>query len=217
MLTKPDKKIYHLYVIMLRAVMAVFYRMKFEGLERLPQDGPAILVANHQSYLDIPLIGMALVRRKIIYRNYWVIGKATSQISAFRGLFAAAPLIVVNGTVKRADWALGQGYMITLFPEGYYTWHKYKLMRAGKPPDLPRKIGNSAAILGLKTGCPIVPLGIRGTEQCMPPYSYVPRPGTLELRVGEPFRFDPPRPEDMTDSLIAEKAQFIIRRVDELR
>jgi 1-acyl-sn-glycerol-3-phosphate acyltransferase len=124
---------------------------------------------------------------------------------------------VVNGTVKKAETVLKAGHRIVIFPEGFYAWYKF-LYDHGKAEKEPaRTIGTSAAILGLKTGCPIVPVGIRGTYEAMPPYSFFPKPGKLSLRIGEPFRFDVPEPEVLTDGMISEKADLIMGKIDALR
>ncbi|MDD5670137.1 MAG: lysophospholipid acyltransferase family protein [Candidatus Omnitrophica bacterium] len=197
-------------------VMRTYEKVSVRGMENLPAEGPAIFVANHQSYLDIPTIGVALNEAGLIFKTYWVIGKDTIRNPYLRSFLTVAPVIVVNGTVKKASWALMNKYFIVVFPEGFYTWRMHKARRNGTPPP-PRVIGHSAAILALKTGCPLIPIGIRGTEEAMPPYSFFAKPAKLSITIGEPFRFEPPEPEQVTEELIAEKSNFIIQRIDALR
>lgn len=213
---RPDALPYKIWLGLFFPFLRTYYKFQFEGLENLPQKGPAILVANHQSYLDVPTIGVALDKMKLIYQTYWVIGKPTSKISGLRWFFAFSPLIIVNGTVKNAEAALKQGYIVVVFPEGYYTWHKYKRLKEGNLPPK-REIGKCAAILGLKTGAPIIPMGIRGTEEHMPPYSYAAKPGKLGLNVGKPFQFEKISGEEAPEWLVKEKSEIIISRIDELR
>jgi 1-acyl-sn-glycerol-3-phosphate acyltransferase len=194
-----------------------YFRLESRDLQNLPAEGPGILVANHQSYLDIFVIAAALQKKDLLCQTHWVIGKSTYRNPFLWFLFLVAPLIVVNGTVKKAEIALKAKRFIVIFPEGFYAWFKF-LYAHGKAKEEPvRRIGTSAAILGLKTGCPIVPLGIHGTYEAMPPYSFFPKRGNLFIRAGSPFRFEPPEPEAVTDTMISEKADFIIRQIDALR
>jgi len=186
-----------------------------EGSENFPKGGPVIVVANHQSYLDVPLIGTWLLKGKTLARVSWVIGKKTYHNPHLQWFCRLWPVIVVNGTVVKASHALKEGRILIIFPEGYYAWHRCDCVREGKPvPE--RRIGNSAAILGLKTGCLIIPIGIFGTEEALPPYSLSMKRKKLGLRIGKPFHFDPPEPEQVTDEMIAKKTKFIMDCVDEL-
>ncbi len=215
-LRQPDALPYKILLGIFFPILHFYYRFEFEGLENLPSKGPAILVANHQSYLDVPTIGIALKKRKLIHQTHWVIGKPTSKISALQWLFAFSPLIVVNGTVRNAEAALKQGAIVVIFPEGYYTWHKYKRIKEGNAPPK-REPGKSAAILALKTGVPVIPLGLRGTEEHMPPYNFLPKPGKLGLKVGVPFQLEQVAGAGAPDALVKEKSEMILSRIDELR
>ena len=194
-----------------------YFKTDISGLENLPSQGPGIIVANHQSYLDILIISMALERKNLLFRTYWIIGKSTFQNPFLHWLFSWAPLIVVNGTVRRAESALKAGNFVTIFPEGIYTWDKVDYDRGLLKIEPKRKIGSSAAILGLKTGLPIIPIGIQGTRECMPPYAVLPKKGNLSLVIGKPFQFEVPEPEDVTDEMISEKSNLVIRQIDALR
>jgi len=194
-----------------------YFKSEVNGLQNLPAGGPCILVSNHQSYLDILTIAMALEKKGLLYHTHWVIGKSTYRNPFLRFFFLVVPLIVVNGTVKKAEIALQNRQCIVIFPEGFYAWYKF-LYDCGKEKKEPeRRIGTSAAILGLKTGCSIIPMSLQGTYDAMPPYSFFPKRGDLSLRIGKPFRFEALEPEAVTDAIISEKANFIIRQIDALR
>ncbi|OQA56391.1 MAG: 2-acyl-glycerophospho-ethanolamine acyltransferase [Candidatus Omnitrophica bacterium ADurb.Bin277] len=195
----------------------LWFRLTVQGYENLPVCGPCILTANHQSYLDILAIAMLLDRKELLHRTSWVIGKSTSRNPFLRPLFLVSPLIVVNGTVRKAEAELKKNRMLVIFPEGFYAWRKYLFERGKEAAEPRRQIGTSAAILGLKTGCEIVPIGIRGTYEAMPPYSFFAKPGNLCLRIGKPFRFEVPEPEEIMDGMISEKTNRVIAEIDALR
>ena len=214
----PSNWRYKSLVGFLRVLMILIFKIQIHGLERLPLKGPAILVSNHQSYLDVPLIGCALVLRKIIWQAYWVIGKVTYASPFLHWFYSNCPAIVINGTVKKGESVLNNKFMIVIFPEGFYVWNKYKWIRQGKDLNtLERKIGTSAAILALKTGLPVIPIGLRGTEQALPPFKIFPKPGCLGVQVGLPIHLGKPEPEEVTDEMIAEKSKLIMNAIDALR
>ena len=193
-----------------------YLKWEISGCQNLPDQGPCILVANHRSYLDILTIAMALEKKGLLYKTHWVIGKSTYRNPFLQFFFWVVPLIVVNGTVKKAEIALKDGQCIVIFPEGFYAWYKFLYDRGKEKKEPKRQIGVSAAILGLKTGCPIIPMGLQGTYEAMPPYSFFPKRGDLSIRIGMPFRFEVLEPEAVTDGVISEKADFIMGQIDAL-
>lgn len=212
----PEGRFYRFWAKVLISFARIYFKIRITGLEHFPSEGPAIVVANHQSYLDVLLVAAALEEKNLLYQNYWVIGKPTYQNPFLHWLFAKAPVIVVNGTVKKAETVLKGKGTVTIFPEGFYTWRKFRYDHGKEKENPPRRIGNSAAILAIKTGCPIIPVKIQGTLEAMPPYSFFARPGKLSLVIAPPFRFDVPEPEEVTEEMIAEKAGFIMQQVDAL-
>ncbi|MBI4394914.1 MAG: 1-acyl-sn-glycerol-3-phosphate acyltransferase [Candidatus Omnitrophica bacterium] len=215
-LTRPDNWKFRFLSRIIHGLFRRLYKIEIHGLEHVPERGPAILVANHQSYLDVPLVGHVLIQRKSLHGSYWVIGKTTYVSPYLHWFYACCPVIVINGTVKKTEWALNQGYFATIFPEGLHAWTKYKARRKGAViPGL--KLGTSAAILGLKTGCPIIPMGLRGTEEALPPFKWIPKRGTLEVRIGKPLCFGKPEPEEVTEEMIAEKTKLIMDQINQLR
>jgi 1-acyl-sn-glycerol-3-phosphate acyltransferase len=102
------------------------YRVKAQGLEHIPEEGPAVLVANHVSYVDALLIGGA-VRRAVRFVMY----KGIYQLPLANWLFKAAKTIPICG--KQQDEAmyeaafaairreLAEGNLVCIFPEGRLT------------------------------------------------------------------------------------------------
>ncbi|MEZ5230452.1 MAG: lysophospholipid acyltransferase family protein [Acidimicrobiales bacterium] len=149
----------------------------------VPDDGPVILAANHLSFLDSPLLMFGLDRQVTM------LGKAEYlQGWATRRLFPSAGMIPVDRSgrglvesLRRAERVLTTDGVVGIFPEGTRS-------RTG---DLYR--GRSGvAHLALKTGAPIVPVGIIGSDAVQSPDSRLPRfRGRVELRFGSPIDMGP--------------------------
>lgn len=107
-------------------LISVLYRVRTDGLERIPEEGPALLVCNHVSFMDA-LIIMGSVRRPVRFVMYYRIFK----VPVLRFVFRAAKAIPIAGgkenpeLMTRAfdaiDAALAEGELVCLFPEGSLT------------------------------------------------------------------------------------------------
>jgi 1-acyl-sn-glycerol-3-phosphate acyltransferase len=156
------------------------WRIHVEGLENVPGDGPAILCPNHTSVLDSFLLPVTLPRR-ITY-----VGKAEYLDSwKTRFLFPALGMIPIDragGEASRraldlAAGVLDDGELFGIYPEGTRS-------RDGRL----HKGHTGAARLALRTGAPLVPVGLVGTRDIQPPEAKVPRIfKPCVVRVGRPI------------------------------
>lgn len=150
-----------------------------EGLEHMVET-PAILMCNHQSTLDIFALLSSL---RLPFK--WVAKKELFSVP-FLGLAlrAGRNIAIDREHPRRALKAMGEaalrireGDNVLIFPEG--TWSKTDTL-------LPFKRGGFS--LALRTGAPIVPVGIRGTRRLQPEGCLVPQAkGLIEVRVGRPI------------------------------
>ena len=149
-----------------------------EGLENVPDHGGVIFAANHLSFIDSVLL-MYSCRRQVTF-----LGKAEYlTMPATRRLFPAAGMIPVDRSGRGVGKSLGlavdrlrAGEIVGIFPEG--TRSRDGLLHEGHVG-----VGH----LALKSGAPIVPIGILGTEVAMPPDSLIPRRTPITLRFGAPI------------------------------
>lgn len=156
-------------------------RLRVEGAEHLPSEGPAILVANHVSFFDSVLLMFSLPRPVAF------IGKAEYTDNPITNwLFCGAGMIPVRRddpadlphVFEEVAEVLHRGEVIGVFPEG--TRSRDGMLHRGH-------VG--AAHLALMTGAPIVPAGIVGTDRVLPTGSLVVRPfRQATITLGEPIR-----------------------------
>jgi len=155
-------------------------RLRVEGIENLPFDGPAIIAANHLSFFDSVLLLFALPRR------VYALGKAEyTDRRITRWLFCGAGMIPVRrggagdlaGAFDQARAVLDAGGVLAIFPEG--TRSRDGQLHRGH---------SGAAHLALETGAPLIPIGILGTDQILPTGARLIRPfRRATLRIGTPI------------------------------
>lgn len=170
--------------LVLRGVFGAVARVHYEGPPTLPQAGPLLLVANHTSNIDPPLVAAWLQPR--LGRPIQFLAKEQLFVPALRPLLdhAGAILVRAGGSDVQAYHdalvVLRGGGIVGLFPEG--TRSIDGLLGEAHP---------GVALLALRAGVPILPVGISGAQQFLPRAGRIPAFGTrITIRVGEPFRID---------------------------
>jgi 1-acyl-sn-glycerol-3-phosphate acyltransferase len=185
------------------------WRVRVRGLENVPEGG-VILAPSHRSMMDIPFIAWVTPRR-IRY-----MGKAPLfRIPVLGALFRVLGGFPVERdgsdrkAVREAMAMLSAGDPLLVYPEG---------TRQHGPKIQPLEPG--AAYLSLRTGAPILPVGIAGSEEILRSHSSkVPRFARVAMVVGTPLT--PPArdtsavPRAMVDDLSAQLADELQRLLDE--
>lgn len=151
--------LYRAVVAFLKTLVRLLgWRVSMSGLEHIPATGPVIIVANHVSYLDPILLGLAVERRGRMARylakrelfDHWFTGavmRGADQILVDRRGDAGAAL-------KHAELAMLDGKLLVIFPEA--TIHAVFDPARGK---------TGSARLALSTGVPLVPAAAWGGQQ----------------------------------------------------
>jgi 1-acyl-sn-glycerol-3-phosphate acyltransferase len=189
------------------------HSLRVIGRRHMPRSGPVLVLANHQSFFDPVLVGLASTRyltyvaRETLFRNKFFAGiiRSLDAIPIDNEGFSRQG---IHGTLE----ALGKGLSVLLFPEGERTPH------GGMEPFKP-----GVTLLLKKAKCPIVPVGIAGAFDSWPRFQKIPklaplwappRKGTIALSVGRPISAEEvshrPRDEQLRilyDAVAAEKAR----------
>jgi 1-acyl-sn-glycerol-3-phosphate acyltransferase len=142
-------------------LISVLYRVHATGLEKIPEQGPALLVCNHVSFMDA-LIIMGSVRRPVRF----VMHHGIFRVPVLNFVFRAARAIPIAGgredpgLMARAfdaiDAALAEGELVCIFPEGGLTPDgEIAPFRPGVEKILARR------------PVPVIPLALRGLWRSM--------------------------------------------------
>jgi 1-acyl-sn-glycerol-3-phosphate acyltransferase len=156
--------------------------MRIAGQDGVPRAGPAILAANHRSLLDIPAVA-ALTGRKVWFMGKDELFRLGPLSSAFRALggFPVRRGRPDRRALEMATGLLLQGELLAVYPEGTRTpGARFQAMEDG------------LAYLALRTGAPVIPVAISGTEAVFPPGKRLPRLVRIRALVGEPVWLDGP-------------------------
>ncbi|MFJ8649272.1 lysophospholipid acyltransferase family protein [Streptomyces sp. NPDC093546] len=177
---------YVLKYVLLGPVLRLLFRPRTEGLEHVPQRGPAIVAGNHLSFSDHFLMP-AVLRRRITFlakREYFTGPGLKGRLTA--AFFRSAGQIPVDRSGKEAGQAaireglgvLAKGELLGIYPEGTRS-HDGRLYKG--------KVG--VAVMALKAGVPVIPCAMVGTFEIQPPGQTVPRIKRVTIRFGEPLDF----------------------------
>lgn len=183
--TRPNL-IYCISAIFLLILFKIFYRLSVTGQDNIPETGTAVLVANHTSFLDPPIVAVSC-KRHISFMAKAELFKVPILGTLLR-LFEAFPVNRNKMDLKAFRTAfrrLKQGRLLGVFPEGTRR-------RVG-----PKKMGPlepGAAYLILKSGTPIIPVGISGTDKVIPTGKRLPRFPKVTVAIGKPIHFKIEKP-----------------------
>ncbi len=177
--SNPDRpnKVYRFLRFCLRVIAPVYLRYRARGIENVPLRGPALLVVNHQSFLDPVMAGLPFDRplrflgRDTLFRGAF--------LRAFFNKLYTIPLsreAASSATIRKAVAQLQQGFLLGIFPEG---------TRSTDGQIGPLKPGFIALVR--RANAPIVPVGVAGTGAAFPRGARFVRPSKCRVVFGAPL------------------------------
>jgi 1-acyl-sn-glycerol-3-phosphate acyltransferase len=146
------------------------------GREHLPDRGPVLLVANHASYLDPPVISMATSRQvHFMAREEVMAVPVLGGLLRRCGVFQVRPGTADRAAIRRAMALLSEGRVVCIFPEG--TRSDDGDLQSAQP---------GAALIASRSGAPLVPVAIHGTWDAYPRNSRWMKPARISVSFGPP-------------------------------
>ncbi len=167
-----------------RIIARSITRVRIEGaLDEIPREGPVILAANHISNADAVILG-AWLTKSLGRRIHWLGKKemfdwpVVGYVARNGGIHPVDRGAADVDAFRTAERVLREGHILMIFPEGTRS-----------PTGELQKPKDGLAMLALRTGAPIVPIGISNTDRVWPKGKLLPRPGGhATMRVGHLFR-----------------------------
>jgi 1-acyl-sn-glycerol-3-phosphate acyltransferase len=164
---------------LLRALLRVVVRWEVTGREKVPAEGPFIVVSNHLNNADPPIIGAGIARRRIRWMAKVELFKNPfGLIIRAWGAFPVRRFDADLAAMLNAERILKRGGVIGMFPEGTRSRTGYM----GPPHP-------GTAVIALRTGATLLPCAITGTERLRKPLVVLRRP-RFTFTIGEPIHVD---------------------------
>ena len=163
-----------------KAIAKTFFNYRVIGAENMIEEGPCIIAANHCSYLDPPLVGVAckraihyLARKSLL--DVPILGPILPELNVIPVDQKNADRSALMGAIR----VVKNGGAVLIFPEG------------SRSPDgqlQPPQPG--IGMIAAKTGAPIVPVRITGSYEAFPRGRVLPRRAKVTATVGPPIVFE---------------------------
>jgi 1-acyl-sn-glycerol-3-phosphate acyltransferase len=195
--------------VLLKPFFKAMWKIDIEGPENVPESGPALIAPNHISFIDSVFLLSVLPRRTL------AVGKAEYMDSwKTRHLFPAIGMIPLDrsggsaseAALDQAAAVLESGDLFLIFPEGTRSRDGY--LHRGR---------TGVARLALRTGAPIIPVGISGTDAIQPPGASVPKPfRRCSIRFGRPISVDKYRDGAFTRTVLRSLTDEVMYEIGQL-
>jgi 1-acyl-sn-glycerol-3-phosphate acyltransferase len=170
--------VYYFGRVMIRITASPFFSWQVKGKENLPAQGPVIIACNHLHIADPPIVAASIpikavfMAKEELWHNKW----SRYWVENF-GAFPIKRDSFDSEAIRLSEAWLKKGISLIMFPEGARS--KDAKMQKGFP---------GAALIALRTGIPIVPVAISGTEYIRNlKWSFFHHP-TITINIGKPFK-----------------------------
>jgi len=174
---RTNKRLYSLTRAFLFGSFRIWFRISVHNASAVPDLGGVLIAPTHRSFLDIPAIAVGLQRpsrfmgKRALFRR-----KAFAAFFAAYGTFPVRAGAVDRQAINTCIELLNAGDVVTVFPEG-------GLGRSATVGD----VFSGLAFIAFRAQCPIVPVGIAGTEKAMGRGMHWPRPRKIVVEFGAPI------------------------------
>ena len=151
---------------------------KATGSENVPSTGPLMIIANHQSNMDPPVVARTISRRVLFPAKRELFDlKLAALFLYYWGSFPLARGRADSAAYRQILKILGEpNGVLTLFPEGTRTRGSM------------RKAQNGPATIAMRTGVTVLPIGITGTHSLGTVFRALSPSATIRVNIGKPFK-----------------------------
>ena len=205
--------LYRTLELTLAPALRTAYRPLVTGTVNVPASGPVIFAANHQSFADEFFIPLA-ARRQVFFfakAEYFTSaglrGKAMAaffhgmgQVPVERGDTRSAASVIEIGVE-----VLGRGRALGIFPEGTRS-----------PDGRLYKFRTGVARLAIRSGAPVVPVGVVGTRDVLPPNGRRWHRAPVEIHFGAPQHYGDVGDQERSVRVLREVTETIRREIEAL-
>ena len=195
---------YYIGRFLTRVLLLLLTRWQVRGKENIPTKGPLLIVANHLALADSPIIGVSVGRKAMFLAREELFDSRLSGY--FVRNFGALP--VRRGKMNKeamleAEQLLEKGMALIVFPEGRRS------LGARLEPAF-----SGITLIASRSGAPILPIGITGTEEIKGITWMIRRP-QITVNIGCPF-YLPAVSGRLSKSELAERTSSVMERIAEL-
>lgn len=173
--TRNELRLYGFVSAALRGACRLWFRVSATGLEHVPSEGAYIISPVHRSNLDFAMV-LVLTKRRIRYLakdSLWKGGGFWARLFTALGGIPVARGTADREALRTCIQVVEAGEPLVIFPEG---------TRQHGP--VIEDLFDGPAFVQSRTGVPIVPVGIGGSEAAMPKGSKIPKPRKVCVVVG---------------------------------
>ncbi|HZW11532.1 MAG TPA: lysophospholipid acyltransferase family protein, partial [Phycisphaerales bacterium] len=165
-------------------LIRLIYRLQVRNAGNVPAEGPVLIAANHQSFLDPPAIGCRVTQRQLdfVARSGLFAQEHLGWFFRFLNSIPVAEEGPDTAAIKEILRRLAMGRCVMIFPEGSRT-----------PDGQVHEFKRGVALLVKRARCPVVPAAIEGAFEAWPRTRKWPRVlGAPKIRVlyGMPIPYD---------------------------
>jgi 1-acyl-sn-glycerol-3-phosphate acyltransferase len=153
---------------------------KVSGLENVPRTGPVIICPNHSATLDPPMVPAFVPRGdtwSMAKSEYFDKGGFVEWIFRRYHAFPVVRHSADRTALRTAFDILKSGQALVIYPEG--TRVESGVLAEPEP---------GAGFIAQRAACPVVPVGLTGTRECLPKGAHWPRRTRVSITFGKPFR-----------------------------
>lgn len=178
-----------------------------EGAENVPLEGPLIVCPNHNGTIDPPLVPAFVARGDTwsMAKSEYFRNPVLKYVFASYHAFPVVRHTADRGALRRSLELLRQGHALVIYPEG--TRIDSGALATPEP---------GAGFIAQRCGCPVLPVALTGTRECLPKGARWPRRVPVKVRFGKPFIVQDRRPdgsrvthEEAADAIMLEIAELL--------